>query len=401
MKHFIVPIFIPHAGCPHRCVFCNQHVATEESEPISPEEVRPYVASYINNVRNAKSRAQAMPISPRARRSEGSPNVLSGEHEVTRPPELAFYGGTFTNLSMDLQERYLSAAADLKEDGLVSGIRLSTRPDALDRERLALLRRHNVGTVELGAQSLDDEVLALTERGHTAADTIRAARAIKREGMLLGVQLMPGLPGSTLDREVAGARRVAEMEPALVRLYPTVVLHGTRLAEWFRQGRYSPLSLEDAVAWCTRILEIFEQARIRVVRIGLQSTSLLDGAEGVVAGPYHPALGALVRSRLRLERVSSLLGPGPAAQADLTLVVPPPEEPLFRGVGNGNIAALRQRYAVRRIRFVKDPALSPGSFAAVIAGETRPWRAPRQGDNVASRAAPEAREEPKSTRHPS
>jgi len=344
---------------------------------VPPDELRAYVASYLRDVRNAKGRATAQP-SPR-RRSPLGPSVASAhEDKEAQAPEIALYGGTFTNLPLPLQERYLAVGVELKREGLVSGIRLSTRPDALGREQIALLRRYGVGTVEVGAQSLNDEVLALAERGHTAADVVRAARAIQGAGMRLGVQLMPGLPGSTLERELDTARRVVRMEPAFVRLYPTVVLRGTRLAQWFRRGRYSPLSLEQAVSWCARILEAFEEASIPVIRVGLQPTPLLDRPESVLAGPYHPALGALVRSRLRLERISSLLAPGPAYARDLTLVIPPAEEPLFRGQRNANIVALRERYGVQGVCFARDRALAPGSFAVVVDGETRWWNAPQR-----------------------
>jgi histone acetyltransferase (RNA polymerase elongator complex component) len=218
---------------------------------------------------------------------------LASAKAARLPRQLAFYGGTFTLLPVADQERLLAIARGYLERGQVESLRLSTRPDAVDEATLDRLRAWGVRTVELGAQSFDDTVLGLARRGHTAAQTMAAARRVKEAGLELGLQLMCGLPGESAEGFLASCRAAASLRPDLVRLYPVLVLEGTGLARWWRQGRYVPLSLAEAIERCRMALDIFGAEAIPVARIGLPASEGLERA--VLAGPYHPALGDLVR----------------------------------------------------------------------------------------------------------
>ncbi len=311
----IVPIFVPHAGCPCRCVFCNQRAIAGQSERMTPE------------------RADAI--------LEQALSALSADAPA---PQAAFYGGSFTAIAQDEQEALLAVTDRYIANGRLSDVRCSTRPDAVDAQTLARLARHGMTTVELGAQSMDDAVLRLSKRGHTAADTIRAARCVKAAGMQLVLQTMVGLPGDTREKAVQTAHSIAQQKPDGVRIYPTAVLPHTALFALWQAGAYQPLDNAQAAVWCADMLEIFLQAGIPVIRIGLNPTPELD--RSVAAGAYHPAMGELVWSELWYRRLRAQLEDG----ADGTFYVPPRE--LSRAVGyrRQNITRLQTEFPQRRIR---------------------------------------------------
>lgn len=265
MKHVNVALFVPHRGCPHTCVFCNQHLIAGQTAPLTAERIR-----------DACETARACP------------------HDVENS-EIAFFGGSFTAIDRAEMLACLEAAKPYVGRDF-GGIRVSTRPDAVDGEVLGVLRDYGVTAVELGAQSMDDNVLALNERGHTAARTRAAAALIKEYGFSLGLQMMTGLYGSTPEKDRATAERFVEMAPDTVRIYPTVVLERTRLAELWRQGAYTPPTLEDSVELCAGLLRLFRDNGIRVIRLGLHSGGNVE--EGRLAGVYHPAFGELCESRV-------------------------------------------------------------------------------------------------------
>ncbi len=312
----IIPIFVPHLGCPNDCVFCDQKRISGSPLPASAADVTA-----------ALDRAQA----------QGASGV-----------ELAFYGGSFTAVSPDLQRRLLEAAQPWLEDGTVSSIRLSTRPDAVDEGVLDMLKGYGVGTVELGAQSMCDAVLAASGRGHAAADTARAAHLVKAAGLKLVLQMMTGLPGSDRETDVDTARRIIALEPDGARIYPTVIVRGTALEEMWRAGTYPEHTVSDAVAVCADILPLFEAAAIPVIRLGLNPTEELS-AGGAVGGAYHPALGELVRSEI-LRRQAERLLEGVPAGADVTLGVAPERVSAMIGQHRSNIAALTAAFKLRRLR---------------------------------------------------
>ncbi|MGN1002227.1 MAG: elongator complex protein 3 [Oscillospiraceae bacterium] len=270
----IIPLFIPHLGCPHDCVFCNQKRISGSLSPVRPEDVAREVEKGL---------------------------ALCG-----RGAELAFYGGSFTAMPVAHQEALLEAARPYAEAGDLSGIRLSTRPDAVSGKTLDLLERYHVRTIELGAQSMADSVLAACGRGHSAADTERAARLIKDRGFSLILQMMTGLPGSSKELDILTARRLAALGPDGVRLYPTVIIRDTPLYDRWRAGEYAEHSVADAVEVCAEILPLFESAGIPVIRLGLNPTDDLSGGQAA-GGAYHPALGELVKSRVLRNRARELL----------------------------------------------------------------------------------------------
>lgn len=316
----IVPVFVPHLGCPHACVFCNQRRISGRERPATAEDVKKAIAY-----------SAALPRTGAKR-------------------QLAFYGGSFTAIPVSLQEQLLAAAAEAIESGEIDSVRLSTRPDAIDAETLARLKSYGVETVELGAQSMDDEVLRLSGRGHTAQDVERAARAVKSAGFQLVLQMMTGLPGDSAEKDLETARRLIALEPQGVRIYPTVIVRGTELYEMWKDGRYREHTLADAVEVCAKLVPLFEDAGIRVIRLGLNPTEELSNG-AALGGAYHPALGELVRSRILLEKARELLA-GIERGSSVTLGVA--EEKLSQLIGQkrANLERLKAEYDLAAIKAV-------------------------------------------------
>lgn len=275
-RQTIIPVFVPHVGCPNDCVFCNQRRISGAVRPVTPEEVSCAIQ-------------QGAAITP---------------HGVQR--QLAFYGGSFTAIPAMAQERLLGAAQPYLADGTITSIRLSTRPDAIDEETLLRLRRYGVKTIELGAQSMDDRVLQLSGRGHTAQQVIDAARMVKQHGFELILQMMTGLPGDEDGAaSIMSARALAQLHPDGVRIYPTVIVRDTALYDLWKAGNYQEHTVEAAVSVCAEIVPIFETAGVPIIRLGLNPTEDLTEVDAA-GGAYHPALGELVRSRIMLDRARAL-----------------------------------------------------------------------------------------------
>jgi histone acetyltransferase (RNA polymerase elongator complex component) len=325
----IIPFFIPHAGCPHQCVFCDQKSITGKSASPDPSSVPSAISSYL---------ATASPDGP---------------------VQVAFYGGSFTALSPHLQRSYLEAVQPFLYAGTVASIRLSTRPDAVTPGILALLMQYHVSTVELGAQSMDDEVLLLSGRGHTSAHTVNAVRLLREHAFTIGLQLMPGLPGDTSERFHATVDRVISLKPDLVRIYPALVIRDTPLAVLYRTGKYAPLSLEDAVDICCGAIERFEAAGITVIRVGLQPTEALERPGTVLAGPWHPAFRQLVESSRFLKAMQALLEPGNAS-GPITFAVNPADLSSAIGQNRRNIHTIKDRYGMNA-RIMADLSVPRGA----------------------------------------
>ncbi len=319
----IIPVFVPQLGCPHRCVFCDQRRISGRARPVTAEEVQ----------------------------------TITDQAAAFLPPgekrQLAFYGGSFTAIPEALQEELLGAAQAARERGRIDAIRLSTRPDAIDGTVLARLGRYGVETVELGAQSMDDGVLRLSGRGHTAADVERAAAQIKAAGFRLVLQMMTGLPGDSPEKDRETAERLIALRPDGVRIYPTVIVRGTPLEALWRAGEYREHTVEDAVAVCAQLLPLFERAGIPVLRLGLNPTEELSGGEAV-GGAYHPALGELVRSRVLLEKARVLLRDTEPGSA-VTLGVPTGKASQMAGQRRGSIRALTEEFSLRALRIREIP----------------------------------------------
>lgn len=324
-RESIIPVFVPHLGCPNDCVFCNQRRISGSVTPASPSDV-------IDAVERAK-----LVTPPGTRR------------------QLAFYGGSFTAIPDDEQEALLAAVQPYIVSGDVASIRLSTRPDAISDAVLRRLKRCRVETVELGAQSMSDRVLALSGRGHTSADVVDAARAVKAAGFRLILQMMTGLPGSDDDSDVESARAIAALEPDGVRVYPTVIVRDTALYDMWKAGRYREHSVEDAVRVCARILPVFEDAGIPVIRLGLNPTEELSGGDAA-GGAYHPALGELVKARILRGKAEALLGQAKPAGEALLRVNP---RLMSQAVGQhgANRDYLKERFALKKLRIVPDESV--------------------------------------------
>lgn len=283
----------------------------------------------------------------------------SQSHKMRSEREIAFYGGTFTGLPYETMRELLGAVTPYIREGFVTSIRVSTRPDALDEEKLKFLKEYGVSTIELGAQSMNDEVLALTRRGHTGQDTIRAVQLLKKYHIRAGIQLMPGLPGDSEEIFLDSVQKVIELDVDMVRLYPTVVIRGTELARWYEEGKYHPLGLEDAVRICKKSCILLEGRRIPVIRIGLLSSPALQEEGQIIAGPWHEAFGHLVRSTIYFDKIKPQLAcEGEAAR--IRLRVPPREISLVRGFKNEGFYRLQASTGARIEEIIADPSLPSG-----------------------------------------
>lgn len=278
------------------------------------------------------------------------------------PREIAFYGGTFTSLPTASMEGMLGAVRPFMKAGAIGAIRLSTRPDSIDEEKLDILQSYGVSTVELGAQSMDNEVLTLSNRGHTAGDTINAVQLLRKKGFKVGVQLMPGLPGDSRKVFMDTIDKVIGLRPHMARLYPTLVLKGTRLAQWYQGGRYNPMGLEETVSVCKDACMQLEASGIPVIRIGLMSSpSLLNKGE-IIAGPWHPCLGFLVRSAMHIDRVRPYL---PALGEARTIILRAPRRdiPLLKGYRNGGLRHLESVTGTTIDKIFPDDSIAQGEVA--------------------------------------
>jgi histone acetyltransferase (RNA polymerase elongator complex component) len=341
-KRFIIPIFISHLGCPHRCVYCNQdRIAHSVSALPTLLDVATEIEHYLGQ--SSRKRTSA------------------------RRVQVAFYGGSFTALPLDAQERLLCAVKPFLDEGKIHSLRLSTRPDYISSEILEILKAHRVETVELGAQSMADEVLKISRRGYGRKRVQQAVRDLQREGFEVGVQLMIGLPGDSPERFAATIDEVIRLGPNFVRLYPTLVIKGTVLERWFRQGRYHPLSLDEAVALTKGALQKFYQAHIPVIRVGLQPTPSLEAPGIIVAGPYHPAFRQLAESALLYEQAVDLLTTIPhQGSTSLTFLISPRDISTFYGQGGHTIAKLREAFGLDEIRVRPNPQQKRGSLSLCV-----------------------------------
>jgi radical SAM enzyme (TIGR01210 family) len=272
-KHYIIPIFVPHLGCPNDCIFCNQKSISGQQKMITKEDIKRTIDFFLKNIKDKDAKK-----------------------------EVAFYGGSFTGIEIEKQEEFLQTAYEYIKKGEISSIRISTRPDYIDKKILKRLKKYKVETIELGVQSANDYILRRANRGHTFEDVKRASKMIRWHGFKLGHQMMVGLPESTRLDEVNTAKELIKLKPKIVRIYPVLVIKNTRLEKEFLDEKYTPLTVVQAVEICKELVSMFNQKGIEVIRVGLQNTDEItdpniEGSE-VVAGPYHPAFRQLVESGL-------------------------------------------------------------------------------------------------------
>jgi radical SAM enzyme (TIGR01210 family) len=279
-KQYIIPIFVPHLGCPNDCIFCNQKSISGQTKMITKEDVKNIIEEYLKHLKDKDSYK-----------------------------EVAFFGGSFTGIDISTQEELLGAAYEYIKENKIDSIRISTRPDYINKEILKMLKKYKVQTIELGVQSANDYILQRSNRGHKFEDVKKASRLIRWYGFKLGHQMMVGLPESTRIDEINTAKALIKLKPKMVRIYPVLVIKNTKLEEQYKNGEYEPVTVTQAVEICKELVAMFDKKKIEVIRIGLQNTDTItdpeENASEVVAGPYHPAFRQLVESAMWYDAVVS------------------------------------------------------------------------------------------------
>ena len=273
-NYYIIPIFISHQGCPHQCVFCNQDRIAGVYDEVTANDVREKINSYLDTMDTKNS-------------------II----------EVSFFGGTFTAINVAKQKELLEVAREYKQKGLINKIRLSTRPDAISPYILSYLKEYGVDIIELGVQSLNDEVLRKSGRGHSVEHVEKASKLIKEAGFVLGHQIMPGLPGDNFEIDIESAKKSIAMKPDICRIYPSLVIKDTPMEDMYNRGDYKPYSLDDAVYISGEMLKLYNEAKIKVIRIGLQPTDTITTGKDIVSGPFHPSFRELVEGHLICENL--------------------------------------------------------------------------------------------------
>ena len=334
-KHpLIIPVFIMNNGCPHRCVFCNQKIsAGNYPQKITKEFFEAEVTSYLNWHKNKSGKV-----------------------------EIAFYGGSFTGMDPESQEELLILANSFIQKGVVDSIRISTRPDYIAQEKLSLLKKYNVSTVEIGAESFMDEVLSRARRGHNAADIENAITLLKKSGFKTGLHLMAGLPGDTPEGFDYSLNKTIELDPDTVRIHPVIVFTETTLAEDFKQGKYRPLEIEEAVSSCSLAWEKLSTAGIRIIRMGVQMTPEMQKNGAILAGPVHPAFGSLVLSSVFFRNIINALEKLSRDSRDIIFSISERDISIFRGLNNANIKSIKKLYPGAKLIVESSPSRPRGEI---------------------------------------
>ena len=342
MRHFIIPIFVPHMGCPHRCIFCNQRrVAGVSGSLITQGLLEDTVKCYLQT----------------RHKKEGIKT------------QIAFYGGSFTGMDVNIQESLLRSGYGFIKDGKVDSMRVSTRPDCIDPEIVSFLRAYKVETIELGVQSMVDSVLIQSNRGHTAYDTLKAVETISKNKVELGLQIMPGLPGDTPESMLNTVGKIIEMEPDFVRIYPTVVIRDTPLEQLYLKGSFKPMTLDEAIDVCKEALLRFKKADIPIVRVGLQPTPEMEREGAIIAGPNHPSFRQLVEAAVFFDMAQRLIEKCLILDKYPTFCVNPKDYSFFCGQKNKNIAELKERYKLKEINVMPEMRVKKGTLE-LLTGNT-------------------------------
>lgn len=334
---FHIPIFVPHKGCPHDCVFCNQRKITGVEETDDLSGIRETVESHLGSIDSAVGRDGAY-------------------------IEIAFFGGSFTAIDFSRQEELMKLANEYLISGRIDAIRCSTRPDCITDEILDMLSHYGMSVIELGVQSTDDEVLRLSARGHTYEDVKKAAALIRSRGMSLGLQMMTGLPGDTADKSIKTAGNLISLSPDCVRIYPTLVVEDTKLNDMYEKGEYTPFTLEETVDLCAKLVKMFERSRIDIIRMGLQTTDNIN--ENTVRGPYHAALRELVIGRIIRDCIETNFD---SSANELTVTVCPSLVSAAAGHKRVNKEYFLQKYSTR-LKVTADSSLDSKHIS--ISGKT-------------------------------
>ena len=320
-KEYIIPIFVPHLGCPHQCTFCNQKEISGQTKQVTANDVKETIEYYLKNFK-----------------------------DDSKYVEVAFYGGSFTAIDERKQNELLEAANEFIKQGRVNSIRLSTRPDYIDKSILKRLKKYNVKTIELGVQSMNNYILKRSERGHTVEDVKKASKLIRWHGFILGHQMMVGLPESTKQDEINTAKELIKLKPKIVRVYPVLVIKDTPLAKEYEDGEYTPLTVTQAVERCKDIVTLFNKNKINVIRIGLQNTEEIsdptEKSSQVVAGPYHPAFRQLVETAMWYDAIVSKIKKLNTKVKEVEITVNPIDVNSVIGHKKENVKKLKDTYDV-------------------------------------------------------
>ncbi len=333
-KQYIIPIFVPHLGCPNDCIFCNQKSISGQKSNMTKEKAKEIIENYLKSI--DKENAQI---------------------------EIAFFGGSFTAIEEERQEELLQVASEFVKSGQVESIRVSTRPDAIDKKILKRLKKYKVKTIELGVQSSNNYILKRINRGHTFEDVKKAAKLIRWNGFRLGVQMMVGLPESTTIDEINTAKELIKLKPKMVRIYPVLVIKNTPLEKELEKGTYKPLTVVQAVEVCKEIVRLFHNKNIDIIRIGLQPTDEISepGSEKseVVAGPYHPAFRQLVESAMWYDAIVGKIKRLNVKVKEVEVTVNPVDANNVIGHKKENVKNLKDLYDVNLV-LKQDPKIKQG-----------------------------------------
>ena len=320
-KEYIIPIFVPNLGCPMDCVFCNQKKISGQTTTVDAQDVKNTVEYYLKNF------------------TDDSKYV-----------EIAFFGGSFTAIDEKKQNELLEAANEYIKNGKANSIRISTRPDYIDKNILKRLKKYHVKTIELGVQSSNDYILNKSKRGHTFEDVKKASKLIRWHGFNLGHQMMVGLPESSRIDEINTAKALIKLKPKMVRIYPVLVIKGTELEKEYKKGTYEPLTVVQAVETCKELVKMFDKKHIDVIRVGLQNTDEIcnpgEEKSEVVAGPFHPAFRQLVESGLWYDSIVEKIKKLNVKVKEVVVTVNPADVNNVVGHKKENIKKMKETYEV-------------------------------------------------------
>lgn len=339
-KEYIIPIFVPHLGCPNNCTFCNQKRISGQTKMVTAQDVKDIIDFFLKNFRD--------------------------DYKYV---EVAFFGGSFTAIDEKTQVELLEAVQEYIQNKKVNSIRISTRPDCIDKEILKRMKKYHVKTIELGVQSTNNYILKRCKRGHTYEDTKKASKLIRRYGFILGHQMMVGLPESTKQDEINTAKELIRLRPKIVRIYPVLVIKDTELADEYERGDYTPLTVGQAVERCKEIVDLFNRNRINVIRVGLQNTEEITdpGTEksSVIAGPYHPAFRQLVESSMWYDSIVNKIKKVNAKVKKVKIIANDVNVNNIIGHKKENIEKLKDVYDVEVV-IEKSEEIKPGKFKIEI-----------------------------------
>ncbi len=333
MKHRNVSLFVPHEGCPYACTFCNQKAISGQTKALTADEI-----------------------------VTACQTALQSEGYLSEYSEIAFFGGSFTAIPTEKQLFYLGTVQPFIGENKFGGIRISTRPDCITEENLALLKKYNVKNVELGAQSMSDEVLCANQRGHTAEDTEKAVYLLRKHGFGVGLQMMTGLYKSTPETDRFTASEFVRLQPDTVRIYPTAVLGHTALADLYKSGAYTPQTLDEAIALCADLLKLFHEHKITVIRTGLHAGGDVQG--NFLVGVFHPAFGELCEGEIYFNEMQKALVGRP--QGSYTVFVHPKEFSKAVGQKRKNLIRLSEKSYICRVK----PDVNIEKYRILVCGET-------------------------------